>query len=504
MDYVFSDELDQKIFRNKVADLPLPQELVLKMKSVPEELLLHKEAPILSEEELLLICTDSLSENIFHGFSVKILETENDFRFEFQSMMSLNLFLARMLNPEKAFLGNLKAMEPKRKLRSIKKYKKRIYPLGLKMDSSNIVDLNEVGKKYGFKVFTRKIAVDKFLSVDFRSPRDLYKFLTIETNFGFELKTKEKHQSQKPKKGESESAKASVSRPHVHVSPVIQQQFLKPTESKIDRDREGLGGDGPSQGVGRGNNWRGGQHRGSFEEMRVRGLKRHGSNNDIDRKVKQGGSQGRFIQTSHAEATIKTGSKVMSLTGTKTSPMTSGVKQPALPMSKTTPVSTSKPTSSSMITSGSLSSVAAKLSNSGVTLSKPTSSGDKSSSVRNTPSPVVVGKPVSSSQTQGTKMTKDNSQQMSKKFPYLNISQVPEGSTSTTKTSSGSGSPKPLLSVKPSSQLLKPGAMTNLSATAANKPAGSPTAAGAAAKLATKMANTDARNKLAMFKAQVN
>merc|ERR1712112_789059 len=192
-------------------------------------------------------------------------------------------------------------------------------------------------------------------------------------------------------------------------------------------------------------------------------------------------------------------SKVMSLTGTKTSPMTSGVKQPSLPSSKTTPNSTPKASSSSMISAGSLSSVAAKLSNSGVTLSKPAASGDKSSSVRNTPSPVVVGKPVSSSQTQGTKMTKDNSQQMSKKFPYLNISQVPEGSTSTTKTSSGSGSPKPLLSVKPSSQLLKPGAMTNLSATAANKPAGSPAGAGAAAKLATKMANTDARNKLAMF-----
>ena len=424
LDYVFSEELDQKIFRNKVADLPLPQELVLKMKSVPEELLLHKEAPILSEEELLLICSDSLSENIFHGFSVRLLESDNAFSFEFESMMILNMFLAKMLNPEKAFLGIMKAMEPKRKLRSIKKYKKRIYPLGLKMDSSNIVDLNEVGKKYGFKVFTRKIAVDKFLSVDFRSPRDLYKFVTIETNFGFELKTKEKHQSQKPKKGESESAKASVSRLHVHVSPVIQQQFLKPTESEIDRDREGLVGDGPSHGVGRGNNWRGGQHRGSFEEMRVRGLKRHGSNNDIDRKVKQGGSQGRFIQTSHAGATIKTGSKVMSLTGTKTSPMTSGVKQPALPMSKTMLASSSKPTSSSVRTSGSLSSVAAKVRNSGATLSK--SSGDKSSSVWKTPSPVVVGKPVSFSQTQGTKMTKDNSKQMSKKLPYLNISRVPE------------------------------------------------------------------------------
>ena len=403
LDYVFSDELDQKIFRNKVADLPLPQELVLKMKSVPEELLLHKEAPILSEEELLMICTDSLSENIFHGFSVKILETENVFRFEFESMMSLNLFLVRMLNPEKAFLGNLRAMEPKRKLRSIKKYTKRIYPLGVKMNSSNIVDLNELGKKYGFKVFTRKIAVDKLISVDFKSPRDLYKFLTIETNFGFRLKTTEKHQSQTPKKGQGESVKASVSGPHV--SPAIQQQSWKPikieSEGPQGADGGDLGGDGPSHGVGRGNNWRGGQHRGSFEEMRVRGLKRHGSNNDI-----------------------KTVSKVMSLTGTKTSPMTSGVKQPALPMSKTTLASSSKPTSSSVRTSGSLSSVAAKLSNSGATLSK--SSGDKSSSVRKTPSPVVVGKPISFSQTKGTKMTKDNSQQMSKKLPYRNISRVPE------------------------------------------------------------------------------
>ena len=426
LDYVFSEELDQKIFRNKVADLPLPQELVLKMKSVPEELLLHKEAPILSEEELLLICSDSLSENIFHGFSVRLLESDNAFSFEFESMMILNMFLAKMLNPEKAFLGIMKAMEPKRKLRSIKKYKKRIYPLGLKMDSSNIVDLNEVGKKYGFKVFTRKIAVDKFLSVDFRSPRDLYKFVTIETNFGFELKTKEKHQSQKPKKSQSESAKASLSQPLV--SPVIQQQ--KPTESKSEGprggDRGGLGGDCPSHGDGRGNNWRRGQHRGSFDDLRVRGLKRQGSTNDIDRKVKQGGSQGRFMtkqQRASAGATIKTVSKVMSLTGTN--PVTTGVKQPALPWSKTMPVSPKpKPTSSSVRTSGSLSSVAAKLSNSGVTLSKP--SGDKFSSVRKTPSPVVVGKPVSISQTQGIKMTKDSSQQISKKLPYRDISRVPE------------------------------------------------------------------------------
>ena len=292
LDYVFNEELDQKIFRNKVADLPLPQELVLKMKSVPEELLLHKESPILSEEELLLICSDSLSENIFHGFSVRLLESDNAFSFEFESMMILNMFLAKMLNPEKAFLGIMKAMEPKRKLRSIKKYKKRIYPLGLKMDSSNIVDLNEMGKKYGFKVFTKKIAVDKFISVDFRSPKDLYKFLTIETNFGFRLKTTEKHQSQTPKKGQGESVKASVSGPHV--SPAIQQQSWKPikieSEGPQGADGGDLGGDGPSHGVDRGHSWRGGQYRGSFEDVRVGGFKRQGSNNnDMSREVKRGG-----------------------------------------------------------------------------------------------------------------------------------------------------------------------------------------------------------------------
>ena len=286
-----NEELDQKIFRNKVTDLPLPQELVLKMKSVPEELLLHRESPILSEEELLLICSDSLSENIFRGFSVRLLETENVFRFEFESMRTLNTFLTRMLDPEKAFFG-FEAMESKRKLHSMKKYRKRIYPLGLKMDSSNIVDLNEMGKKYGFKVFTKKIAVDKFISVDFRSPKDLYKFLTIETNFGFRLKTTEKHQSQTPKKGQGESVKASVSGPHV--SPAIQQQSWKPikieSEGPQGADGGDLGGDGPSHGVDRGHSWRGGQYRGSFEDVRVGGFKRQGSNNnDMNREVKRGG-----------------------------------------------------------------------------------------------------------------------------------------------------------------------------------------------------------------------
>ena len=88
---------------------------------------------------------------------------------------------------------------------------------------------------------------------------------------------------------------------------------------------------------------------------------------------------------------------------------------------------------------------------------------------------------------------------MSKKFPYLNITQVSETAAS---SKSGAGSPKPMLSVKPSSQLLKPGAMTNMSAVAANKPA-TVTSTTANKAAANKMTNMDARNKLAMFKAQV-
>ena len=76
--------------------------------------------------------------------------------------------------------------------------------------------------------------------------------------------------------------------------------------------------------------------------------------------------------------------------------------------------------------------------------------------------------------------------------------------TSSPSPASSSGGKAGLVSVKPSSQLLKPGAMTNLSS---SKPAVAAAAGGstkpAAGAAAGKMSNTDARNKLAMFKAQV-
>ena len=110
---------------------------------------------------------------------------------------------------------------------------------------------------------------------------------------------------------------------------------------------------------------------------------------------------------------------------------------------------------------------------------------------------MVVGKPSSiASGGQNTKAAaKDNKQQMTQKFPHLNITQM---STSPSASPSGS-SPKPLLSVKPSSQLLKPGAMTNMSSSAAAAAGNSKHGANT-----SKMTPADAKNKLAMFKAQVH
>ena len=46
----------------------------MQIKTFQEEDLLHNEEQTLTEEELLLICSDRMSENIFHGFSVRKLE----------------------------------------------------------------------------------------------------------------------------------------------------------------------------------------------------------------------------------------------------------------------------------------------------------------------------------------------------------------------------------------------------------------------------------------------
>merc|ERR1712025_1406342 len=142
-----------------------------------------------------------------------------------------------------------------------------------------------------------------------------------------------------------------------------------------------------------------------------------------------------------------------------------------------------------------LSSVAQKLNSSGVTISKPTSNSNipqttkPSPSIpkpqaRNSPSPVVRPIP------QGISITKQpKNQNLAKKFPHLNITNVDEPPSTTLQAKpsrSSAVTAKPGLTVKPSSQLLKPHvAQATMGKTQNQKPA------------------LDAKNKLALFKAQM-
>ena len=88
---------------------------------------------------------------------------------------------------------------------------------------------------------------------------------------------------------------------------------------------------------------------------------------------------------------------------------------------------------------------------------------------------------------------------MSQKFPFINITQVGASSAS-------AGSSKPLLTVKPNSQLLKPGvggaskAQVNIAGAGG---AGGKVNIAKTKAVNTAAANTGAKNKLAIFKAQV-
>ena len=147
---------------------------------------------------------------------------------------------------------------------------------------------------------------------------------------------------------------------------------------------------------------------------------------------------------------------------------------------------------SSKPSSPNLSSVAHKLNSSGVTISKPTTNTTSQASKpspsipRNSPSPVVR-----SNIPQGISITKQpKNQNLAKKFPHLNITNVEESPSTSLQPKPGvsSVSTKPNLTVKPSSQLLKPHvAQAHMGAKTQNQ----------------KAASADAKNKLALFKAQV-
>ena len=145
-----------------------------------------------------MICSDRMSENIFHGFSVRQLVTGNMLSFQFESMMSLNLFLVSLVSVEDAYLSVVrkKTIDKSCKLYSIKKRRKVIFPLSVKLQPS--VDLEVLSQKFNFKVFTRiNETSQEFASIDFCSKTDLYHFVFSEP-IVFMFKTKMAHVPRSP------------------------------------------------------------------------------------------------------------------------------------------------------------------------------------------------------------------------------------------------------------------------------------------------------------------
>ena len=191
MDLIFKDVVYQKIFRNKVEDLERPQELTLIIKSVSEDLLLHREEPVLMEKELLSIFGNNLSENIFRGFTVSVIELSSNLLFKFESMMKLNTFLAREVGVEEAFLGMVRKRDLNYQLDFLKKYRNKLYPLRVKLETC-CFDWEEGKKKYKFQESKNKLSrTQQFTTIDFTEKKDLFHFVANEP-VGFIFKFKKR------------------------------------------------------------------------------------------------------------------------------------------------------------------------------------------------------------------------------------------------------------------------------------------------------------------------
>ena len=100
MDYILEGEIWRKLFQNHVENLHKYYKSVrMQIKTFQEKDLLHNEEQTLTEEELLLICSDRMSENIFHGFSVRQLVTGNMLSFQICTILSLEKKLCSCSRP---------------------------------------------------------------------------------------------------------------------------------------------------------------------------------------------------------------------------------------------------------------------------------------------------------------------------------------------------------------------------------------------------------------------
>ena len=192
LDFIFKENLWLNIFKNKIEGREKPENFNMDIKAVDELMMMINKDPVLTEKEMLSILMDDiLRKNSFKGFSVEVIEEpDNTFKFVFDSMKSLNMFLANNVNSSKAFYGVIKeSVNVSLQLLSMKKYGKTLYPLRVQLGDCN---LNDVIKTYNCKHFTRPFSKDvqnDVKSLDFKSKKNLYTFITKEP-VEFYIKTK--------------------------------------------------------------------------------------------------------------------------------------------------------------------------------------------------------------------------------------------------------------------------------------------------------------------------
>jgi len=199
MDFIFQKDRDREAFQSRVTKLPRPKNIFLEMKSIPTSMLCNREAPSLTEIELLDICLAKSNlgqcQNVFKAFDVCLqTEDEDNIKFTFESLITLNTFLFINLGGlNDAFLGHIRQQAsvytPPLELWTLKSKKK--LPMNVKFTSD--INLDDLSEKFKFKVFNRKSKTKEKLvsaTLDFSNKGDFYKFLTSKECKSFEIRFK--------------------------------------------------------------------------------------------------------------------------------------------------------------------------------------------------------------------------------------------------------------------------------------------------------------------------
>ena len=184
MDFLFKTAFNLKLFKTKCLKLSKPEGLKLFIKVVPSETMCIEEKPHLTEQELLLVASKEKTDNLFKAFEVKLVKEEDgNFVFQFQSIVSLNMFLFCTMGVEEdsPFLGHVrdKAWQLPRPLRLNYRKKGRDSVIHVSLTHAKFPKLNlsDVMNKFHASIF-RQFSHKPEAQVNFPSKEDLYKFLT--------------------------------------------------------------------------------------------------------------------------------------------------------------------------------------------------------------------------------------------------------------------------------------------------------------------------------------